>query len=100
MFVILADPNISIIRRLEVYKRAFPQLRLTYYIVFYRKSVEHQRFLSSLRIERDSFNKLIDIKKNMEHNHFSFFLNIFFSKLLFQKNLEPMKKILCERLQV
>ena len=62
--IILFDANVSFIRIIEVYQATIAnQLRV--YFLIYKDSVEEQRFLTSIRTEKNSFETLIKAKSRM-----------------------------------
>ncbi|KAK0052104.1 DNA repair endonuclease XPF-like isoform X2 [Biomphalaria pfeifferi] len=64
-YVILYDPEISVVRQLEVYKASRPSQQLRVYFMMYKESVEEQRYLTMLRKEKESFEYLIREKATM-----------------------------------
>jgi len=64
-FIIMYDPEPAFVRRVEVYRTAHPQLDLRVYFLMYAESVEEQRYLSNLRREKESFERLIREKAMM-----------------------------------
>lgn len=64
-FVIMYDPNPAFIRRLEVFRSAQPQIDMRVYFLMYAESVEEQRYLSEIRREKESFERLIHEKARM-----------------------------------
>ena len=62
-FVILYDPDVAFVRRLEVYKCESPGVPLRVYFLIYENSIEEQLYLSHLRNETESFEKLIRKKE-------------------------------------
>jgi DNA excision repair protein ERCC-4 len=62
-YVIMYDPRPSFIRQLELFNSLYPETRVkTLYFLMYEKSIEEQNYLSLLRKERESFEKLIHDK--------------------------------------
>lgn len=59
-FVVMYEPNLAFIRRLEVYKNCNPGLALRVYQMVYTNSFEEDRFLSTMSREAQAFKKLID----------------------------------------
>jgi DNA excision repair protein ERCC-4 len=59
-FVVMYEPNLPFIRRLEVYKNCNPGLALRVYQMTYTNSFEEDRFLSTMQREAEAFKKLID----------------------------------------
>ncbi|ODN80790.1 hypothetical protein L202_02941 [Cryptococcus amylolentus CBS 6039] len=64
-FVVLYEPNLAFIRRLEVYKNCNPGLSLRVYQMIYTNSFEEDRFLSTIQREAEAFKKLIDDRQSM-----------------------------------
>lgn len=63
-YVVLYDAELSFVRQLEVY-RASKQKTLRVYFLIYGGSTEEQRYLTSLRKEKEAFEKLIREKASM-----------------------------------
>ena len=64
-YVVLYDVQVSAVRQLEVFQASNPDHKLKAYIMMYGNSTEEQAYLSSLRKEKDAFEKLIKEKTNM-----------------------------------
>ncbi|KAK0543291.1 DNA repair protein RAD16 [Tilletia horrida] len=64
-FVVMYDPDLSFIRRVEVYRSSSPGVGVRVYFLMYQNSTEEQHYLSSLRREKDAFEKLIKEKAVM-----------------------------------
>ena len=64
-YVILYDVQISAIRQLEVFQASNPDHKLKAYIMMYGNSTEEQAYLTSLRKEKEAFEKLIKDKATM-----------------------------------
>jgi DNA excision repair protein ERCC-4 len=64
-FVIMYDPDPSFVRRLEVYRTAQTGVDMRIYFLMYSGSVEEQRYLSHIRREKESFERLIREKATM-----------------------------------
>ncbi|KAI9027831.1 hypothetical protein DFJ74DRAFT_660580 [Hyaloraphidium curvatum] len=65
-WIVLYDPDLAFVRRIELYKAANEEVKdLKVYFMVYEDSVEEQRYLSMVRREKDSFEKLIREKSNM-----------------------------------
>ena len=56
---------ISVVRQLEVFQAQNPDYKMKVYFMMYGKSVEEQAYLSSLRQEKEAFEKLIREKTTM-----------------------------------
>ncbi|OCT64062.1 excision repair cross-complementation group 4 L homeolog isoform X1 [Xenopus laevis] len=63
-YVVLYDSEVSFVRQLEIY-RASKQKPLRVYFLIYGGSTEEQRYLTSLRKEKEAFEKLIREKASM-----------------------------------
>ncbi|XP_071976787.1 DNA repair endonuclease XPF isoform X2 [Engystomops pustulosus] len=63
-YVVLYDAEVSFVRQLEIY-RASKQKTLRVYFLIYGGSTEEQRYLTSLRKEKEAFEKLIREKASM-----------------------------------
>nr|WJN24989.1 single-stranded DNA endonuclease [Pseudozyma flocculosa] len=64
-FVIMYDPDPAFVRRVEVYRSTNPGVGIRIYFLIYADSVEEQRYLSALRREKESFERLIREKSMM-----------------------------------
>lgn len=64
-YVIMYEPDASFIRRIEVYRSSHNDRNVRVYFMYYGGSVEEQRYLSSVRREKDSFTRLIKEKASM-----------------------------------
>ncbi|KAI0216570.1 DNA repair protein RAD16 [Massospora cicadina] len=62
--VVMLDPDPSMVRRIEVYQAAVAR-QVTVYFLVYSDSVEEQRFLASVRREKDGFERLIHEKAKL-----------------------------------
>ncbi|KAJ3152164.1 hypothetical protein HDU89_001383 [Geranomyces variabilis] len=58
-YVVLYDPDLGFVRRVECYKALNTLRKLRVYYLVYENSVEEQRFLSLIRNEKAAFEKLI-----------------------------------------
>mmetsp|Transcript_34725 Transcript_34725/g.87308 ORF Transcript_34725/g.87308 Transcript_34725/m.87308 type:complete len:411 (+) Transcript_34725:347-1579(+) len=67
--VILYEPTVTQIRKVEVYKAMRPGKPLRVYFLMYEGSVEEQRYLSSLEKETVAFQQLIDAKAHVVLKH-------------------------------
>lgn len=65
-FIVVYDPDMEVIRRIEVYQACFvsPERCKVYFFMF-DGSAEEQRYLTSLRKEKEAFEKLIKEKSVM-----------------------------------
>lgn len=64
-FVVLYDPDLVFVRQLEVFKASRPGIPLRVYFLIYAGSVEEQRYLTTLRKEKEAFELLIKEKATM-----------------------------------
>ncbi|KAK3753140.1 hypothetical protein RRG08_024418 [Elysia crispata] len=64
-YVILYDADMSLVRQLEVYRATRPGKPLRVYFMMYKGSVEEQRYLTTLRKEKEAFEYLIREKATM-----------------------------------
>ncbi|KAK5111784.1 hypothetical protein LTR62_004704 [Meristemomyces frigidus] len=64
-YVIMYEPDAAFIRRVETYRSSHRNRQVRVYFMYYGGSVEEQRYLSSVRREKDSFTKLIRERGNM-----------------------------------
>lgn len=64
-YVVLYDMSMEFVRQLEVYKASRPGVSLRVYFLFYTGSIEEQRYLTTLRTEKDAFELLIRQKAEM-----------------------------------
>lgn len=64
-YIIMYEPDASFIRRVEVYRSSHNDRNIRVYFLYYGGSVEEQRYLSTVRREKDSFTKLIKERASM-----------------------------------
>ena len=64
-YIIMYEPDTSFVRRVEVYRSSHNDRNVKVYFLYYGGSVEEQRYLSSVRREKDAFTKLIKEKSSM-----------------------------------
>ncbi|KAL7330954.1 DNA repair protein RAD16, variant 2 [Mucor circinelloides] len=64
-FIILFDPNPAFVRQIEVYRAQHPTIDIRVYFMMYEDSVEEQNYLSLIRKEKESFERLIHEKSIM-----------------------------------
>nr|WJN24994.1 single-stranded DNA endonuclease [Tranzscheliella williamsii] len=64
-FIVMYDPDPAFVRRVEVFRSTNPGVGVRVYFLIYADSVEEQRYLSALRREKESFERLIREKSNM-----------------------------------
>ena len=61
-WIILYSPDITLVRRIEVFKALFPSKQLKVYFLVYDNSVEEQQYLTTLTKEKSAFQQLIEKK--------------------------------------
>ncbi|KAI0125230.1 MUS38-like protein [Xylariales sp. AK1849] len=64
-YIIMYEPDASFIRRVEVYRSSHNDRNVRVYFMFYGGSVEEQRYLASVRREKDAFTRLIKERASM-----------------------------------
>jgi len=64
-YIIMYEPDPAFIRRVEVYRSSHVDRSVRVYFMYYGGSVEEQRYLSSVRREKDAFTKLIKERGSM-----------------------------------
>lgn len=64
-YVVLYDAQMQFIRQLEVFKASRPGIPLRVYFLIYSGSVEEQKYLTTLRKEKEAFEMLIKDKGTM-----------------------------------
>ncbi|KAF4124587.1 DNA excision repair protein ERCC-4 [Geosmithia morbida] len=64
-YIIMYEPDASFIRRVEVYRSSHNDRNVRVYFMYYGGSVEEQRYLSSVRREKDAFTKAIKERAGM-----------------------------------
>ncbi|KAI5921886.1 DNA repair protein [Camillea tinctor] len=64
-YIIMYEPDASFIRHVEVYRSSHNDRNVRVYFMFYGGSVEEQRYLASVRREKDCFMKLIKERASM-----------------------------------
>ena len=68
-YIIMYEPDAAFIRRVEVYRSSHDDRNVRVYFMYYGGSVEEQRYLSSVRREKDAFTRLIKEKGSMAVTH-------------------------------
>ncbi|UNI24362.1 DNA repair protein RAD16 [Purpureocillium takamizusanense] len=64
-YLVMYEPDASFIRRVEVYRSSHNDRNVRVYFMYYGGSVEEQRYLASVRREKDAFTKLIKERASM-----------------------------------
>ncbi|PIK43490.1 putative DNA repair endonuclease XPF isoform X3 [Apostichopus japonicus] len=64
-YVVLYDAEMQFVRQLEVYRCCNPGVPLRVYFLMYTGSTEEQRYLTTLRVEKEAFEHLIKEKATM-----------------------------------
>ncbi|CCH41060.1 DNA excision repair protein [Wickerhamomyces ciferrii] len=68
-FIIMYEPDLSFIRRVEVHQANFKDDPARTYFMYYNDSVEEQRHLTAIKKEKEAFTKLIREKSSLA-SHF------------------------------
>ncbi|KAL6449854.1 RAD1 DNA repair protein RAD1 [Candida maltosa Xu316] len=68
--IIMYEPNLSFLRRIEIYQAINQQNPAQVYFMYYKESVEEERHLIEIKKEKESFTKLIHQKSELA-KHFS-----------------------------
>ncbi|KAH9811883.1 DNA repair protein rad16 [Melampsora americana] len=58
-YIVMYEPDVAFVRRVECYRASNPELNVKTYFIMYSDSVEEQRYLSSVRREKEAFERLI-----------------------------------------
>jgi DNA excision repair protein ERCC-4 len=64
-YIIMYEPDAAFIRRVEVYRSSHNDRNVRVYFMYYGGSVEEQKYLSSVRREKDAFTKAIKERASM-----------------------------------
>jgi DNA excision repair protein ERCC-4 len=64
-YIIMYEPDASFIRRIEVYRSSHNDRNVRVYFLYYGGSVEEQRYLTTVRREKDAFTRLIKERASM-----------------------------------
>ncbi|KAI6043131.1 hypothetical protein EDC04DRAFT_2962374 [Pisolithus marmoratus] len=64
-FIVMFEPSLEFVRRVEVYKNSHPGLAVRVYFMIYQLSSEEHKYLAALRHEKDSFERLIKERGTM-----------------------------------
>ncbi|RDX42825.1 hypothetical protein OH76DRAFT_1362124 [Lentinus brumalis] len=64
-FIVMYEPNLEFIRRIEVYRNSNPGLGVRVYFMMYKLSCEEGKYLTGLRREKESFERLIKERGSM-----------------------------------
>lgn len=64
-YVVMYEPDASFIRRVEVYRSSHRDRAVRVYFMYYGGSVEEQRYLATVRREKDAFTRLIKERASM-----------------------------------
>ncbi|KAJ7655415.1 hypothetical protein B0H17DRAFT_1098988 [Mycena rosella] len=64
-FIVMYEPNMDFIRRIEVYRSSNPGLSVRVYHMLYGNSCEEHKYLAGIRKEKDSFQRLIKERGSM-----------------------------------
>lgn len=66
--IIMFEPDLSFIRRVELYRATFSENATKIFFMYYGESVEEQKHLTSIKREKDSFTKLIRENAQLSHH--------------------------------
>ncbi|KAI0691074.1 hypothetical protein BC835DRAFT_1433046 [Cytidiella melzeri] len=64
-YIIMFEPNLDFVRRIEVYKKSNPGLGVRVYLMIYNTSCEEAKYLAGVRREKDAFERLIKERGSM-----------------------------------
>ncbi|OAX33888.1 hypothetical protein K503DRAFT_725243 [Rhizopogon vinicolor AM-OR11-026] len=64
-FIVMFEPNLDFVRRIEVYRNSNPGMGVRVYFMVYQLSCEEHKYLAGLRREKESFEKLIRERGSM-----------------------------------
>ncbi|KAI0794969.1 hypothetical protein C8Q75DRAFT_748299 [Abortiporus biennis] len=64
-YIIMFEPNLDFVRRVEVYKKSNPGLGVRVYLLVYNFSCEEAKYLAGVRREKDAFERLIRERGSM-----------------------------------
>ncbi|KAK4102070.1 DNA repair protein [Parathielavia hyrcaniae] len=64
-YIVMYEPDAAFIRRVEVYRSSHNDRNVRVYFLYYSGSVEEQRYLSTVRREKDAFTRLIKERASM-----------------------------------
>ncbi|KAF9456163.1 hypothetical protein BDZ94DRAFT_1327152 [Collybia nuda] len=64
-FIVMYEPNMEFIRRIEVYKSSNPGMAVRVYHMVYSNSCEEHKYLAGIRKEKESFEKVIKERGSM-----------------------------------
>ncbi|KAF8959813.1 hypothetical protein BDZ97DRAFT_1836010 [Flammula alnicola] len=64
-FIVMFEPDMDFVRRIEVYKSSNPGLAVRVYHMVYSNSCEEHKYLAGIRKEKDSFQRLIKERGSM-----------------------------------
>jgi len=66
-YIVLFDPDLDLIREVEVYQAMNQHLDVRLFLLCFEESAEDQRYRSSIRKERDAFSDMIKQKSSLPH---------------------------------
>lgn len=61
-WIIIYDPEMTLVRQVEVYQRKNPEIQIKVYFLVFGGTIEEQSYLTSLRKEKEAFDFLIEEK--------------------------------------
>lgn len=59
-FIVAFSPDLELVREVETFQAARPNWPLRFIVLYFERSVEEQRYLASIKRERDAFLRLVD----------------------------------------
>ncbi|CCK67927.1 ssDNA endodeoxyribonuclease RAD1 KNAG_0A02380 [Huiozyma naganishii CBS 8797] len=68
-YIIIFEPDLSFIRRVELYRASCSDNPCKVYFMYYGESVEEQNHLTAIKREKDAFSKLIRENANIAHHY-------------------------------
>ncbi|KAF9441286.1 hypothetical protein P691DRAFT_684433 [Macrolepiota fuliginosa MF-IS2] len=64
-FIVMFEPNVEFVRRVEVYRSSHPGLAVRVYHMVYADSCEEHRYLAAIRKEKEAFERLVRERGSM-----------------------------------
>ncbi|KAG2739065.1 hypothetical protein P692DRAFT_20392195 [Suillus brevipes Sb2] len=64
-FIVMFEPNLDFVRRIEVYRNSNPGIGVRVYFMVYQLCCEEHKYLAGLRREKESFEKLVKERGSM-----------------------------------
>lgn len=69
-YIIMYEPNVSFVRKVEIYQAIHKNTPARPYLMYYDGSIEEQKYYISLKREKEAFNKIIRERANLS-KHFA-----------------------------